>query len=291
MPRAGEEPVMPRAAQEPVMPRVVNEPVMPRAAKARLMPRALRELRILVPFLALIALWWGIKDGLGVSDTLLASPPRVWDAFVWLVTHGVLAEYASTSLKMIGIAALLSFTLGVPLGFLVGTNRYAAHALEGTLRFLQGISGIAWLPLAILWFGFTHTTSLVIVIYTLIVPIVFNTMTGVRAIPENYILALRSLGASRWRIVTDVYFPGALPGIVLGLRLGMGYGWRALIAAEMLVRQGGLGDLIFGARTFNQIDRIMVGMIVIGVLYIVVDRLLVQPVESMTLARWGVLRR
>lgn len=253
--------------------------------------RAVRELRILIPFAVLIAVWWGIKDGIGVSDKLLAAPPAVWSAFVWLITHGVLAEYASTSLRMIGIAALISFTIGVPLGFAVGTNRYAARALEGTLRFLQGISGIAWLPLAILWFGFTNTTSLVIVVYTLIVPIVFNTMTGVRAIPENYVLALRSLGASRWRIVTDVYFPGALPSIVVGLRLGMGYGWRALIAAEMLVRQGGLGDLIFGARTFNQIDRIMVGMIAIGVLYIVVDRLLVQPIESMTLARWGVLRR
>jgi taurine transport system permease protein len=253
--------------------------------------RALREMRILLPFAVLIAIWWGIKDGLGISDRLLAAPPQVWDAFVILVTHGVLAEYASTSLQMIGFAALISFAIGVPLGFAVGTNRYAARALEGTLRYLQGISGIAWLPLAILWFGFTHTTTLAIVIYTLIVPIVFNTMTGVRAIPENYILALRSLGASRLRIVLDVYLPGSLPSIVVGLRLGMGYGWRALIAAEMLVRQGGLGDLIFGARTFNQIDRIMVGMIVIGVLYIVVDRLLVQPVESMTLARWGVLRR
>ena len=253
--------------------------------------RVIRELRILIPFAVLIAVWWGIKSGFGVSDKLLATPPEVWRACVYLITHGVLAEYASTSLQMIGVAALISFSIGVPLGFAVGANRHAARALEGTLRFLQGISGIAWLPLAILWFGFTHTTSLVIVIYTLIVPIVFNTMTGVRAIPENYILALRSLGASRFRIVTDVYFPGALPGIVVGLRLGMGYGWRALIAAEMLVRQGGLGDLIFGARTFNQIDRIMVGMITIGVLYIVVDRLLVQPIESMTLARWGVLRR
>ena len=253
--------------------------------------RLARDLRILLPFVALIAIWWGIKDGAGVSDRLLAAPPAVWSAFVWLVTHGVLAEYASTSLRMIGFAALLSFAIGVPLGFAVGTNRYAARALEGTLRYLQGISGIAWLPLAILWFGFTHTTTLVIVIYTLIVPIVFNTMTGVRAIPENYVLALRSLGASRLRIVTDVYLPGSLPSIVVGLRLGMGYGWRALIAAEMLVRQGGLGDLIFGARTFNQIDRIMVGMIVIGVLYIIVDRLLVQPIESMTLARLGVLRR
>ena len=216
---------------------------------------------------------------------------RVWHTLILLFTHGVLAEYASTSLRMIGIAALLSMLIGVPIGFAVGTNRYASRSLEGFLRFLQGISGIAWLPLAIIWFGFTHTTTLVIVIYTLIVPIIFNTMIGVRAIPEHYALALRSLGAGRLRLISDVYLPGALPSIVVGLRLGMGYGWRALIAAEMLVRQGGLGDLIFGARTFGQIDRIIGGMIVIGCLYILVDRLLVQPIENLTVARWGVLRK
>jgi NitT/TauT family transport system permease protein/taurine transport system permease protein len=181
--------------------------------------------------------------------------------------------------------------IGVPVGFAVGVNRHAAHALEGFLRFLQSISGIAWLPLAIIWFGFSHTTTLVIVVYSLIVPIIFNTMIGVRAIPENYTLALRSLGANRLRLVTDVYLPGALPSIMVGLRLGMGYGWRALIAAEMLVRKGGLGDLIFGARTFNQIDRIITGMIIIGCLYIVIDRLIVQPIENLTVARWGMLRR
>ncbi len=253
--------------------------------------KALAPFRVLLPFGALIAVWWGIKLAGDVPDKLLVAPPAVWASFVVLVTHGILAEYASASLRMIGSAAVISFIVGVPLGFAVGTNRYAARALEGTLRFLQGISGIAWLPLAILWFGFTNTTTLTIVIYTLIVPIVFNTMTGVRAIPENYALALQSLGAGPLRIVWDVYLPGALPSIVVGMRLGMGYGWRALIASEMLVRQGGLGDLIFGARTFGQIDRIMVGMVVIGTLYIVVDRLLVQPVETMTLARWGVLRR
>jgi taurine transport system permease protein len=248
-------------------------------------------MRVLVPFVVLVAVWWGIKVGASVPDQLLVAPPAVWASFIYLVTHGILAEYASASLRMIGEASVISFVIGVPLGFAVGTNRYAARALEGTLRFLQGISGIAWLPLAILWFGFTNTTTLTIVIYTLIVPIVFNTMTGVRAIPENYVLALQSLGAGRLRIVRDVYLPGALPSIVVGMRLGMGYGWRALIASEMLVRQGGLGDLIFSARTFSQIDRIMVGMVMIGTLYIIVDRLLVQPVETMTVARWGVLRR
>jgi NitT/TauT family transport system permease protein/taurine transport system permease protein len=253
--------------------------------------RQLRGLKILLPFLALIALWWVIYASGDFSPQVLVSPFTVWLAFVHLVTYGVMAEYASTSLRMIGFAAMLSMVIGVPIGFAIGVNRYAAHALEGFLRFLQGISGIAWLPLAIIWFGFTHTTTLVIVIYTLIVPIIFNTMIGVRAIPESYMLALRSLGASRLRMVKDVYLPGALPSIVVGLRLGMGYGWRALIAAEMLVRKGGLGDLIFGARTFGQIDRIITGMIVIGCLYVIVDRLIVQPIENLTVARWGVLRK
>jgi len=253
--------------------------------------RMVRWLKILVPFAVLVAVWWAIKASGDFPDNILVSPLQAWRTFVHLVSHGVMAEYASTSLTMIGISALISTSIGVPIGFAVGVNRYAAHSLEGFLRFLQGISGIAWLPLAIIWFGFSHTTTLVIVIYTLIVPIVFNTMIGVRAIPENYVLALRSLGAGRMRLVTDVYLPGALPSIVVGLRLGMGYGWRALIAAEMLVRKGGLGDLIFGARTFGQIDRIIVGMITIGCLYIVVDRLLVQPIENVTIARWGLLRK
>jgi taurine transport system permease protein len=247
--------------------------------------------RVLLPFSVVVAIWWAIKWGWDLDDRVLASPYQVAVAAVQLANRGILADYAATSLQMMGIAAVISALIGVPLGFAIGSNRIVARALEATLRFLQGISGVAWLPLAIIWFGFSDTTKLTVVIYTLVVPIIVNTILGVRAIPENYVLALQSLGASRLRIMWDVYLPGALPSIVVGLRLGMGYGWRALIAAEMLVRRGGLGDLIFGARTFSQIDRIMVGMILIGFLYVIVDQLLVQPIESMTLARWGVLRK
>ena len=253
--------------------------------------RPLRQGWVLLPFACVIAIWWAAKLGWGLGDKILASPPQVATAAYNLAIHGILADYAATSLRLIGAAALVSMAVGVPLGFAIGSSRTVARALEGTLGFLQGISGVAWLPLAIIWFGFSDTTKGAVVVYTLIVPIIVNTVVGVRAIPENYVLALRSLGASPLRIMWDVYLPGALPSIVVGLRLGMGYGWRALIAAEMLVRRGGLGDLIFGARTFSQIDRIMVGMILIGVLYIIVDRLLVAPVESLTLARWGVLRK
>ncbi len=271
-------------------PRAAARP-LPLPAGLSVVARQFSGVKILLPFVALIGVWWAIQSVGQFSDRVLVSPARVWDTMVLLFSHGILAEYISTSMSMIGIATVISLAIGVPIGFLVGSNRYAARGLEYFLRYLQGVSGIAWLPLVIIWFGFTHTTTLVVVIYTLIVPIIFNTMIGVRALPEHYSLALRSLGASRMRLVTDVYLPGALPSIVVGLRLGMGYGWRALIAAEMLVRQGGLGDLIFGARTSGQIDRIIGGMILIGTLYIIVDRLLVQPLENATIARWGVLRK
>jgi taurine transport system permease protein len=264
---------------------------LPLAAGLSVAVRRLSGVKIFVPFIALVAVWWAVQAVGQYPERVLVSPTRVLDTLVLLFSHGILAEYISTSMSMIGIAAMISLAIGVPVGFLVGSNRYAARGLESFLRFLQGVSGIAWLPLVIIWFGFTHTTTLVVVIYTLIVPIIFNTMVGVRAVPQYYALALRSLGASRVRLITDVYLPGALPSIVVGLRLGMGYGWRALIAAEMLVRQGGLGDLIFGARTSGQIDRIIGGMILIGTLYIIVDRLLVQPLENLTVARWGVLRK
>src|SRR3982074_1741877 len=220
-------------------------------------------IRVLLPCGARVALWWTIKIAAGISDEVLVSPATAFAAFVRLVDTGVLAEYAGTSLRMIGVCAVFSLAVGAPIGLALGVNRYAARSCEGFLRFLQGVSGIAWLPLVIIWLGLSYKTTMVVVIYTLIVPIVFNTMIGVRTIPENYVLALRSLGAGRLRLVTDVYLPGAMPSIVVGLRLGMGYGWRALIAAEMLVRRGGLGDLIFSARTFNQIDRIIVGVVTI----------------------------
>ena len=113
----------------------------------------LRGLKILLPFMVLVAIWWAIKASGDFPDNVLVSPLQAWHAFVHLTTHGVMAEYASTSLTMICIAALISMLIGVPIGFAVGTNRYAAHSLEGFLRFLQSISGIAWLPLAIIWFG------------------------------------------------------------------------------------------------------------------------------------------
>jgi NitT/TauT family transport system permease protein/taurine transport system permease protein len=110
-------------------------------------------------------------------------------------------------------------------------------------------------------------------------------------VPRIYVSALRTLGASRWRIVRDVLIPGALPSIATGMRLGLAFGWRALIAAEMLVGANGLGFMIFNAQNFHLTARIMLGMAIIGLLWLLLDYFVLRPLEQATFARWGLVQR
>jgi taurine transport system permease protein len=209
-----------------------------------------------------------------------------WD----LLRRGILTDYMGLSLERLGVATVISIGVAVPVGMLLGLNRYVALAFEPFLRFFQAVSGIAWLPLLIVWYGFSNSAILALILYTLTIPIVFNTMVGVRTVPVRYRDMCRSLGAGRLRVLRDVYIPGALPNLIVGFRLGIAYGFRALIAGEMVISRGGMGELIFEARTGSQIDRVMAGMIVIGLLSLILDRLLLQPLQDLTVGRWGVLR-
>jgi taurine transport system permease protein len=252
--------------------------------------RALGLGRALLPFVGLAAVWWAVKAIYDVKDNVLASPSAVATAAGDLLRRGILDDYAGLSLERLGLATIISIGVAVPVGLLLGLNAYVALAFEPFLRFFQAVSGIAWLPLLIVWYGFSDTAILALILYTLTIPIVFNTMVGVRTVPDRYRDMCRSLGAGRLRVLRDVYIPGALPNMIVGCRLGISYGFRALIAGEMVIAQGGMGDLIFAARTGNQIDRVMAGMIVIGVLNLILDRLVLQPLQDLTVGRWGVLR-
>jgi taurine transport system permease protein len=202
----------------------------------------------------------------------------------------MLPAYVSRSLGRMAFGAGLATVIGVPVGLMLGVTRYGARMFEPFLRFFQAVSGIAWLPLAIVWFGFTDTTIQVVILYTALVPVIFNTMIGVRLIPHIYKGSIQTMGGGRLELVKDVYLPGALPSIVVGLRLGIGYGWRALIAGEILIGTAGLGFMIFDAGRFHLIDQIIAGMIVIGVLYMIIDRMILAPVERITVQRWGIVR-
>lgn len=244
----------------------------------------------LAPFFGLVAVWWGVVLAFDLPKDLLASPADVVGQAVELVRLGMLPVFVSDSLGRIALGAGLAILIGVPIGLVLGLSRYGAPMFEPFLRFFQAVSGIAWLPLAIVWFGFTDTTIQVVILYTAMVPIIFNTMMGVRLIPRIYRESFQTMGGGNLRLITDVYIPGALASIVVGLRLGIGYGWRALIAGEMLIGASGIGFMIFAARRFHQIDVILAGMIIIGALYLIIDRMILAPIERVTVHRWGILR-
>jgi len=235
--------------------------------------------------------WSLMAATLPVPAYFLPPPTAVVSAFGELVRKGILPTYVAESLRRILTAAVLGLVVGVPAGLLLGMSRRVADFFYPLLNFFQSVSGIAWLPLFLVWFGFSERTILVAVNYTLLFPVIFNALLGVRGVPPLYVNALRTLGASRWRIVRDVVLPGALPSIATGLRLGLAYGWRALIAAEMLVGANGLGFMIFSAQSFHLTARIMLGMSLIGGLWLVLDYFLLRPLEEATIARWGLIQR
>jgi len=253
--------------------------------------RAFGILRALLPFAALLALWLGIHTIFDPSPTKLVAPSKVVDAFFESIQEGVLPAYILQSLQRLGFGVIIGIVVGIPVGWLLGLDKDIAKAAEPTLRFFNAVSGIAWLPLMISWFGFTERTISSIIIYTMVFPVVFNTMVGVRTVPPVLRDAMRSMGASWPRIIKDVYVPGSFPSVMTGLRLGIGFGWRALIAGEFVIGGGGLGFFIFDARTAGVIERVMLGMIVLGVLWLMIDRLVLRPVEEYTATKWGMVRQ
>lgn len=238
-----------------------------------------------------IAAWSLAAATLPVPAYFLPPPAAVLSGFVELTTKGMLPTYIGESLRRILLAAVIGLFVGVPIGLTLGISRRIADFAYPVLNFFQSVSGIAWLPLMLVWFGFGERTILIAVNYTVFFPVIFNALLGVRSVPQIYVNALRTLGASRWRIVRDVLVPGALPNIAMGVRLGLAYGWRALIAAEILVGANGLGFMIFNAQAFHLTARIMLGMAIIGALWVILDYFLLRPLEEATIARWGMVQR
>ncbi|HEV8096505.1 MAG TPA: ABC transporter permease [Burkholderiales bacterium] len=245
----------------------------------------------LLPFVPLIALWAIVAEARIFPRAFFPGPMEVVHSFGSLVYKGILPEYLEDSLIRLAVGAAAGMALGIPLGVLVGMSARAHRMLWPVLLFFQAIGDIAWLPILLIWFGFGLATMTFVIVYTVLFPVVLNTVLGVRSVPIVMHRAAQSLGAPRWRILLEVVLPGALPNIVTGLRNGLGYGWRALIAAEMIVGTSGVGFLMFDARRAGSVVEILLGMIVLGLLWYVVDGWVLVPIEKKTVQRWGLVAR
>lgn len=245
----------------------------------------------IVPFVPIVAIWWAVAAAGVFPRAFFPGPIEVVEGFISLSYKGILTAYLEDSVTRLAIGVACGVVIGIPLGLLVGLSTAARKAFWPILLFFQAIGDIAWLPLLLIWFGFGLGTMTFVIVYTVIFPIVFNTALGVRSVPSELVRAAQSLGAPRWRILTEVILPGALPNIMTGLRNGLGYGWRALIAAEIIVGTSGIGFLMFDARRAGSAVEIVLGMIILGLLWYIVDAWILAPIERATGQRWGLVTK
>jgi len=248
-------------------------------------------LRSIVPFIPVVALWAAVAESGMFPRAFFPGPMDVAHSFATLVYKGILPDYLEDSIVRLAVGTAAGVALGIPLGLLVGLSQRAHALLWPVLLFFQAIGDIAWLPILLIWFGFSLTTMTFVIVYTVLFPVVLNTALGVRSVPLELHRAAASLGASRARTVWEVVLPGALPNIMTGLRNGLGYGWRALIAAEIIVGTSGIGFLMFDARRAGSVVEILLGMIVLGLLWYMVDAWVLAPIERATGQRWGLVTR
>lgn len=251
--------------------------------------KASSVMNTMLPFMVAVCVWALVVWAFKLPSFALPSPASVYQRGVQLIVDGTLAGHAAQSLIRLLAGAFVSIVLAVPLGVTMGLHRAMSDFFTPLLSFFQSISGIAWIPLATIWFGFGFPTILFVLVNCIFFPVLYNTVMGVRGVPACLCNAARCLGATNWQVITHVVLPGALPSIMTGLRMGTGFGWRALMAAEMIATEKGLGYMIFDARLFWRTDEVIVGMIGIGSIWFLTDRLILIPLERKTIERWGLV--
>lgn len=242
-----------------------------------------------LPFVAILIAWivyWNIVH------PPAATLPSVSDVLgaVWkLAADGQLADNILASLWRLFLGASFGIVTGIVGGFIAGLYRGVSEFLNPLVIFFNAISGIVWLPLMIGWLGI-GTALAVFLIWNTVFFIVFqNTVLGVQLVPEVFEQSVQALGGGRIETIRSVILPGALPYILTGVRSGLGFGWRALIAAELVGAPTGLGQMIFAAAEFHRSDIIIAGCLIIGLIAIAMDRWLLAPIEQRTIQRWGLV--
>jgi ABC-type nitrate/sulfonate/bicarbonate transport system permease component len=264
-------------------------PAAARSSSRRALARLVWRLLPLAPFALVLAAWVAYWSIMRPPQSTLPAVGDVAAAMWELAAKGELATHIAASLWRLLLGATLGVVTGVIGGFIVGLNRPIAEFLSPLIVFFNAISGIVWLPLVIGWLGI-GTALAVFLIWNTVFFIVFqNTVLGVQLVPVVYEQGVQALGGGRWETIRSVLLPGALPYILTGLRSGLGFGWRALIAAELVGATTGLGQMIFGATEYHRSDIIIGGCLLIGVIAIAMDRWLLLPIEQRTIERWGLV--
>lgn len=236
-----------------------------------------RLLGLAVPAL-LLAAWALVSATQFLSTTLLPPPWQVAEALVEFFSprdstglpglvpfRGAALEHLSASLGRFAVAYALALVAGLALGLGIGLSRTVSDLLDPLVQGLRAVPITAWLPLALVWFGFGAGATRSLVFIGALFPIVIATADSVSRVPRGHVETARMLGTPRRALARRVYLPAALPGIVTGMRLALTLGWASIIVGELTGTSSGLGAMMFAARESGQLDQIIVGMLCFAV--------------------------
>jgi ABC-type nitrate/sulfonate/bicarbonate transport system permease component len=243
--------------------------------------------RALISFGLILLIWETLALLEVFPPYVFPNPKGVLAAFVESIRSRELFTHIYSSTIRLFSGFLLGFTAGTLLGLTIGRFKVLAAYIEPIVIYLQPIPGLAWIPLAILWFGLGDKAAVFIIFNTTFFPVIINVLAGTRSVNEGLIRAALVLGVPRKAILTEVIIPASVPHIITGVRLSVSFGFRALIGGEMLATTSGLGYMIFDARRVLNIDLVVVGMICMGLIYFTLDSLILKRIERKTVEKWG----
>lgn len=242
----------------------------------------------LVPWsgLLLALLLWHFAIVLS-PGTLVPTPWQAFAAIVELAQKGLLVRYCVASLFRVTWGYLGALLIAVPFGVLLGLWRRGELALNPLMQILRPISPLAWIPIAILWFGVGDLAAMFLIFLASVLPLTLTTVHAVHNIEEVHLAAGRNFGLSSRELVRSVVLPAILPQLIVGMRITLGIAWLVVVAAEMIAVNSGLGFLIVDARNAgNRYDLVVAGMILIGVVGVGLDALM-RRLERLPFLRWG----
>jgi len=196
----------------------------------------------------------------------------VLEQAIKLISNGQLFVHILKSMQRVIIAFVVSCVLAIPLGIAIGWWKRFEDMVDPLMEILRPIPPLAWIPLGILWLGIGDTQNIFIIFLGIFFPVLVNTISGVKAVDKNLIWAALTLGANQRQIFREIIVPGSLPFLMTGLRVGLGVGWMCLVAAELVASTRGLGFMIQDARYLLLTERVILGMLVIGLLGYAMDR-------------------
>ena len=233
---------------------------------------------------SVVAVWWAVV--VLTKSVIFPTPGEVVKGTLELARDGTLWEHIGASLFRVGAGFGLAVLFAIPLGLWMGWVHGAFVTLNPLFQILRPISPIAWIPIAILWFGVGNASPIFLIFIASVFPMIVQTTVGVHTIEKRFLRAAENFGVPRGKLFRRVVFPATLPQIIVGMRIGLGVAWLVVVAAEMIALRSGLGYMIIDSRNAgNRYDLVIAGMIIIGLIGLALDGFM-RLLENMKSVRW-----